>query len=74
MTTGIPQLIREAALPLDNIAADQIGSLLERVGDARVVLLGEASHGTADFYRMRAVITRELIRHHGFAFGGAEVE
>ena len=35
--------------------------LLERIGDARVVLLGEATHGTSEFYRMRARITQELI-------------
>ncbi len=40
--------------------------LLERIGDARVVLLGEATHGTSEFYRMRARITRELILRRGF--------
>lgn len=74
MTTGIPQLIRETAIPLDDISADQIASLVDRVGDARVVLLGEASHGTAEFYRMRAVITRELITRKGFTFVAAEAD
>ena len=40
--------------------------LLERVGDARLVLLGEASHGTHEFYRERAQITRRLIAEKGF--------
>ena len=40
--------------------------LLERIGRSRVVLLGEATHGTAEFYRMRARITRELITKRGF--------
>jgi protein-L-isoaspartate(D-aspartate) O-methyltransferase len=40
--------------------------LLGRIGDARVVLIGEATHGTSDFYRMRARITQELIVHRGF--------
>ena len=41
-------------------------SLLERIGDARLVLLGEASHGTHDFYRERARITQRLITERGF--------
>jgi erythromycin esterase-like protein len=39
---------------------------MDLVGDARVVLLGEASHGTQEFYRERAQITRRLIREKGF--------
>ena len=39
----------------------------ERIGDARVVLLGEATHGTSEFYRMRERISRELIERKGFA-------
>ncbi len=40
--------------------------LLNRIGDARLVLLGEASHGTHEFYRARDEITRRLIREKGF--------
>ncbi|HUA12503.1 MAG TPA: erythromycin esterase family protein [Solirubrobacteraceae bacterium] len=40
--------------------------MLARVGDARIVLLGEASHGTHEFYRERARITRRLITEQGF--------
>ena len=42
--------------------------MLERIGNARVVLLGEATHGTSEFYRMRERITRELILKKGFRF------
>ncbi len=45
---------------------DDYEALLERIGDASVVLLGEASHGTHEFYRERARITRRLIEEHGF--------
>ena len=45
---------------------DDYDELLERIGDASVVLLGEASHGTHEFYRERARITRRLIEEHGF--------
>jgi erythromycin esterase-like protein len=41
-------------------------ALIEQVGDAAVVLLGEASHGTHEFYRERALITRRLIEERGF--------
>lgn len=46
--------------------------LLERIGNARYVLLGEASHGTHEFYRWRAEITRRLIETHGFSFIAVE--
>lgn len=42
------------------------GRLFDRFGDARVVLLGEASHGTSEFYRARAAITRWLVENRGF--------
>lgn len=40
--------------------------LLDRIGDARLVLIGEGSHGTEEFYRERANITRRLIEERGF--------
>ncbi|MFB9235402.1 erythromycin esterase family protein [Plantactinospora siamensis] len=46
--------------------------LLERVGAARVVLIGEASHGTYDFYRLREQLTRRLIAERGFSFVAVE--
>nr|NIP58339.1 protein-L-isoaspartate(D-aspartate) O-methyltransferase [Gemmatimonadota bacterium]NIR78740.1 protein-L-isoaspartate(D-aspartate) O-methyltransferase [Gemmatimonadota bacterium]NIT87379.1 protein-L-isoaspartate(D-aspartate) O-methyltransferase [Gemmatimonadota bacterium]NIU31229.1 protein-L-isoaspartate(D-aspartate) O-methyltransferase [Gemmatimonadota bacterium]NIU35944.1 protein-L-isoaspartate(D-aspartate) O-methyltransferase [Gemmatimonadota bacterium] len=48
--------------------------LLDRIGGARLVLLGEASHGTSEFYRMRARITRELVEKKGFDFVAAEAD
>ena len=47
-------------------------ALLELVGDARFVLIGEASHGTHEFYRIRAEITKRLIA--GWGFAGVAVE
>jgi erythromycin esterase-like protein len=52
----------------DAIDSADLAPLLRRIGDARVVLLGEATHGTAEFYRMRARISRELIERKGFSF------
>lgn len=42
--------------------------LLDRIGEARYVLLGEASHGTSDYYTWRARISRRLIEEKGFSF------
>jgi erythromycin esterase-like protein len=52
--------------------AGDLDVLLDRVGDARVVMLGEASHGTHEFYAWRALITRRLIEEHGFSFVAVE--
>ncbi len=60
------QLIREAAIPIAKIEGADMGPLLERIGDARVVLIGEATHGTSEFYRMRAEITKALVGTRGF--------
>ena len=57
----IIEVIRERML-----RADDYDAVLERVGDARLVLIGEASHGTEEFYRVRAEITRLLIERKGF--------
>lgn len=46
--------------------------LLERIGRARVVMLGEASHGTYDYYRLREQLTRRLIAECGFTFVAVE--
>jgi len=51
-------LARECGEAFDEIEGIDLGSLIERVGDARVVLLGECTHGTSQFYRLRAEISR----------------
>ncbi len=65
--------IREAALPLSGADADY-DALLDLIGDARFVLLGEASHGTHEFYRERAEITRRLITEKGFTAVAVEAD
>jgi len=64
--------VASAAEPFDDIKSAQLDGLLERIGEARVVLLGEASHGTSEFYAMRARISRELIMRKGFNFVAIE--
>jgi erythromycin esterase-like protein len=67
------QIPREAIVPLDGGRADY-DALLERVGDARFVLLGEATHGTHEFYRERARISRRLIEERGFRAVAVEAD
>jgi protein-L-isoaspartate(D-aspartate) O-methyltransferase len=67
-------LVREAAESIDDIETASVDALIERIGDARLVLLGEATHGTSEFYRMRARITRELIARRGFQFIAVEAD
>ena len=65
------RVIKSACLPLpDPIHAPEFGRFFDSLADAKVVLLGEASHGTSEFYRARAAITCNLIEHHS-ATGGA---
>jgi len=54
--------------------ADEFGAYFVRCGDASVVLLGEATHGTSEFYRARAAISRHLIRNHGFNIIAVEAD
>src|SRR5512146_727561 len=54
--------------------ASAFGELFARYGDASVVLLGEATHGTSEFYRARAAITRYLIQNHGFNIVAVEAD
>ena len=60
--------IADAAEPFGSIDTVDLSPLLERVDEARIVLLGEATHGTSEFYRMRERISRELIVKKGFRF------
>src|SRR5205085_8364941 len=69
----VVDLIRQVAHPLTGGAADY-DPLLEQIRDARLVLLGEASHGTDEFYRERAEITKRLVRERNFSVVGVEAD
>jgi erythromycin esterase-like protein len=62
--------VRRAARPL--ATSDDLDPLIERIGDARYVLLGEASHGTSEFYTWRTEISRRLVLEKGFSFIAVE--
>lgn len=68
------ELIARAAEPLPDIDDPEFGSFFDRFGDARLVCLGEASHGTSEFYRARAAITRRLVERHGFTMVAVEAD
>jgi protein-L-isoaspartate(D-aspartate) O-methyltransferase len=71
---ALSTLLRETAEHVGAPDSAEVGGLIERIGQARLVLLGEATHGTSEFYRMRARITRELIERGGFDFVAVEAD
>jgi len=70
----LPEMIAAAAESLPDFDDPAFGAAFDRYGDPRVVLIGEASHGTSEFYRARAAITRRLIEHHGFTIVAVEAD
>jgi len=68
-------MIAQTAEPLPDLDDPAFGRMFDRFAEGRrVVLLGEASHGTAEFYRARVVITRRLIEAHGFTIVAVEAD
>ena len=65
--------LRGAAHPLNGESSD-FDPLLRRIGEAHFVLIGEATHGTHEFYRVRAEITKRLIREKGFCAVAVEAD
>src|SRR3954447_19833860 len=70
----LPEMIAGAAEPLPDFPDPAFGQLFDRFAARRVVLLGEATHGTAEFYRARAAITRHLLSDHGFTMLAVEAD
>lgn len=67
--------LRHYAEPLPSPDAQTaFGAFFDRFGDAQIVLLGEATHGTSEFYSARAAITRRLIERHGFTVVAVEAD
>src|SRR4051794_40311778 len=73
LTEQVLNTVRQAALPLTGTEADY-DPLLDLIGDRHLVLLGEASHGTHEFYAARAAITRRLIAERGFCAVAVEAD
>src|SRR6266481_6298451 len=66
-------VVQEAAHPIEGTARDY-DLLLSLIGEARFCLLGEATHGTHEFYRERAEITKRLIKEKGFTAVAVEAD
>ena len=64
------QLLNKAIRPLDEVT--DLDPLIQMIGNARIVMLGEASHGTHEYYTWRSQITKRLIRQKGFNFVAVE--
>ncbi|WP_390913777.1 erythromycin esterase family protein [Pseudosulfitobacter sp. SM2401] len=73
-TDTVRSVLRAAAEPLPQINDPDFAKAFDRFGSKRVVLLGEASHGTSEFYHARAAITRRLIEKHGFSSVAVEAD
>lgn len=69
---SLPSQIRTGCEPFESTEGAKLDRLLTRIGDSRVVLLGEATHGTSEFYAMRERISKELIERKGFSFVAIE--
>jgi erythromycin esterase-like protein len=67
-------IVRAFCEPLPPVESESFGAYFNRFADAKVVLLGEATHGTSQFYRARAAITRRLIERHGFNIVAVEAD
>jgi protein-L-isoaspartate(D-aspartate) O-methyltransferase len=70
----LPGLILRNGEVFDPAREADFDPMLQRIGDARVVLLGEASHGTSEFYRIRASVTQRLIAEKGFNIVAVEAD
>src|SRR5438876_4947195 len=68
--TELAEQVRALERPL--AGSDDLDPLMERIGEARYVLLGEASHGTSEYYTWRARISQRLIQEKGFSFIAVE--
>ncbi|HJU72969.1 MAG TPA: erythromycin esterase family protein, partial [Gemmatimonadaceae bacterium] len=73
MSADIRDAIKRAAFWFE-AEPDGFGPLLEAIADADVILLGEATHGTEEFYRIRAELTKVLIASHGFNLVAVEAD
>src|SRR5438045_3540426 len=71
---AIEEVLEREAVPLRAGEMSDYDPLLDLIGDRRFVLIGEASHGTHEFYRERAQITKRLITEKGFSAVAVEAD
>lgn len=73
-TIDLHYTLSRAIEPFETIEEASLDSLLKRLKHAKVVLLGEATHGTSEFYKMRSKITQALIEKLGFNIVAVEAD
>lgn len=66
--------IARTAERFEDLSTADLTGLLKRIGDASLVCIGDATHGTSEFYRLRARITQALIKEKGFTVVGVEAD
>ena len=69
-TDQLVDQIKKYAVPF--LSSTELKPLVQNAGEAKYVLLGEASHGTSEFYSIRRDLTKQLIQEHGFSFVAVE--
>lgn len=74
VSLSIPSLISRHSETFVSLADADLERLMRTIGNARIVLIGEATHGTSEFYRLRAKITQRLIEQKGFNVVAAEAD
>ena len=73
-SSSLEELVYQCSEHFASVEEVDLDKLLRRIGNSRLVLLGEASHGSAEFYEMRARISRELIEKKGFTVVAVEAD
>ncbi|KAI9373431.1 erythromycin esterase-domain-containing protein [Aspergillus egyptiacus] len=72
--SDLTALVRSSLRPLPPISSPSFGSHFDSYGHNRLVLLGDGSHGTSEFYSARAEITKRLVTQHGFTMIALEAD
>ncbi len=74
ISSSLEEIVYQCSEHFGSVEEVDLEKLLRRIGNSRLVLLGEASHGSAEFYDMRARISRELIEKKGFTVVAVEAD
>src|SRR3954447_25321838 len=69
-TDQLVDQIKKYSVPF--LTATELKPLVQNACESKYVLLGEASHGTSEFYNIRSDLTKQLIQEYGFSFVAVE--
>lgn len=71
-TSYAEEIIKKAIILNEKTQSGDLGPLIDSIKNKKIVMLGESSHGTKEFYELRSEISKELIKNHGFKFIAVE--